>query len=81
MHELEGGEEVEENTEMKALKDAEFDQRYILDAKHTILHIYLCIHTSPPLILLIFASLKCLFSKQWHGCYGYDIFTSFLTKI
>lgn len=38
----------EENTEMKALKDAEFDQRYILDAKHTILHTYLCIHTSPP---------------------------------
>lgn len=40
---------MEKNAEMKALKDAEDDQRYILDAKNTILHTYVYIHhTSPP---------------------------------
>lgn len=50
IHELEcERNEVEKNAEMKALKDAEDDQRYILDAKNTILHTYVYIHhTSPP---------------------------------
>lgn len=42
-----GGGEVQENTEMKALKDAEFDQRYIFKCQAYLpLHMYVYI---PPL--------------------------------
>lgn len=44
-----GGGEVQENTEMKALKDAQFDQRFIFKCQaYLSLHMYECI---PPLIL------------------------------
>lgn len=39
-----GGGEVQENTEMKALKDAQFDQRYILKCQaYLSLHMYVYI--------------------------------------
>lgn len=43
-----GGTRWRRTQRWKALKDARFDQWYILDAKHTILHTCVCIHTPLP---------------------------------